>query len=333
MGLKPQFRLVANSQDITDTIRQRFISLRLTDEAGLQSDTLEVKLADHDPRQRIILPPTGAELELWLGYDGQAQRMGLFVVDGFDLTGPPDAVTIKAKASPYDGTPAGKTGMQTQKTRSWDEGTLLGGMVQTIAEDHNLEPAVADSLASITLPHIDQINESDISLITRVAKNYDAIAKPAGGKLILAKRGQSRAVSGQPLPAITLTPGQVTSWRVSIAKRNEAGTVIATWRDVSAAADHDETVGTGEPIKRLRHQFTSQAEARKAARAEYQMGKRAGSQLAVSLPGDPDLISEGRITLEGFRDGVNGEWLLTRVEHMLDASGYKCSLAGEVPED
>jgi len=77
MGLRPVYRLLANQTDITNTIRRRLISLRYTDEAGLDSDVLEIVLADNEPDHPIEIPPTGAELELFLGYDDMAERIGL----------------------------------------------------------------------------------------------------------------------------------------------------------------------------------------------------------------------------------------------------------------
>ena len=108
---KPDFRIVADCHDITSIIRSRLVSLSLTDEAGLQSDTLELVLADHDPSRRIVLPPTGAELEVWLGYAGALCRMGLFVVDELELSGPPGRLVIKAKAAVQTTTATGKSSL------------------------------------------------------------------------------------------------------------------------------------------------------------------------------------------------------------------------------
>ena len=77
MGIAPRFRVTANNEDITEALRERFVSLRLTDKAGLDSDELTITLADHDPQAPIALPPAGAELTVWLGYDDQADEMGV----------------------------------------------------------------------------------------------------------------------------------------------------------------------------------------------------------------------------------------------------------------
>ncbi len=46
--VKPEYRPLANQNDITSKISNRLISLRYTDEAGMESDILEITLADHD---------------------------------------------------------------------------------------------------------------------------------------------------------------------------------------------------------------------------------------------------------------------------------------------
>lgn len=332
MNIAPAFRISANRADITATLRQRFISLRLTDEAGLDSDTLEITLADHDPRARLIVPPPGAELEVWLGYDTSATRMGLFIVDEIEVGGPPDQMIIRAVAAPLEKTPRGKSPLQTQKTRSWEQGTLLGDMAKAMAAECGLDPAISPALAPLALPHIDQSEESDINLLKRICRDHGAIAKPAGGRLLLAKRGESKTLLGLLLPTIKLTSQDVTSWRATMARRDAPGTVIAIWRDIAAGEDREVRVGSDRPVKRLRHQHPDEASAVAAARAEYEKRERGVATLSLTMPGRPDFMAEGRVHLTGFRDRVDGEWLATRVQHLLDAGGYQCTVDAEVPD-
>lgn len=44
------FQVIANAQDITDLLKDRLISLQLTDRAGLQSDECEIRLDDRGDR-------------------------------------------------------------------------------------------------------------------------------------------------------------------------------------------------------------------------------------------------------------------------------------------
>ncbi|WP_104565474.1 hypothetical protein [Ralstonia mannitolilytica] len=65
--IAPAFRITADDTDITAGILARFKWLRVCDESGLQSDLLEIGLADHDAAKPLKIPRTGAELRVWLG--------------------------------------------------------------------------------------------------------------------------------------------------------------------------------------------------------------------------------------------------------------------------
>ena len=333
MGLIPEYRLLANQQDITNMIRDRLMSLRYTDEAGMDSDVLEITLADHDPSKPIQIPPTGAELELFIGYDGQLDRIGLFVCDELELAGWPGEMTLRARAAPFDATKNGKADLQTQKTRSWKRATRFGAMVRKIAAEHGLIPAVAESLSGISLPHIDQADESDIHFLARVARKYDAVVKPAAGKLIVAKVGSAKTVTGQGLPVITLNPVDVSSWRMVTSRRETAGTVVAYWHWVRSAKRKAVRVGSGEPVRRLKLYYPTREMALAAARSELDRRERKATTISVTLPGRTDLVAEGRAIMSGFRDGVDGEWSITRAEHSLDDNGYTTTIEAEQPND
>jgi phage protein D len=322
---------VANDTDVTAAIAERFISLRLSDAAGIDTDTLEVTLADADPLNPIALPKTGAELELFLGYHPSPQRMGLFVCDEVELAGWPGTMTLRARAATYSGTPKGKVSMQTQKTRDWAKGTKLGAMVQKMAKENGMEAAVSKSMAGIVLQHHDQTEESDLSFLLRVVKQYDGIVKPAGGKLMVVRRGESKTVSGDDLPAITVNGRDATNWRLTISRRENPGTVVARWRDKDKSRTEHVTVGKGDPVRKLRHPFPTKDAAEAAAKAALDKKTRGQHEFSVTMPGDPDLSAEARLVLEGFRQHVDGEWLIKRVTHTLDASGYRCDVEAELP--
>lgn len=326
--MKPGFRVTANGGDITATVSDRLVSLRLTDEAGIESDTLEVTLADTPTP--IQLPPTGAELEVALGYDGALTRMGLFVVDELELSGWPQALTIRARAAVTTRSKGGQVDLQTQKTRSWDQGTTIGDMVKKVASEHGLKPQVAASLASIALPHTDQTRESDLHLLQRIAARHDAVLKAAGGTLALTKRGEGKTASGQDLKPVAIDATQCVSYRATIAKRDAPGTVKAYWQNTGEAARKEEKVGDGDPVRQLRQIYPSQDAAKQAAQAELNRRARGERQLTLVLPGDPAIVAEAPLTTTGFRSGVDGDWIITRVEHALDASGgYQVTIDAE----
>lgn len=331
-GIEPSWRITANTIDITTAIRERFVRLTLTDAVGIESDLLEITLSDDNPLLPIAIPPTGAELEVALGYDGINIPMGMFVCDEIELAGLPGEMVIRARAAPYDKSKGGKTDLQTQKTRSWPSGTKLGDMVSKIASEHSMTPAVAESLKSIALPHIDQADESDINLLIRLTKKYDAIVKPAAGKLTLAKRGESKSVSGEALATVLIDPSDCANWRMVLSKRETAGMVVAYWHAVKNAKRNEVKVGAGEPVRRLKQYYPNEAMALAAARADLERRKRGQVTWAGTVTGAPWIAAECPLLLAGFRVGVDGDWLISRVVHSLDSSsGYTCNIEAEKP--
>lgn len=331
LNVEPAFRVVANSEDITDKIMSRFKSLRITDETGNTADTLELQLADHDPSDPIQLPPVGAELEAFIGYDGEVRRMGLYICDEVEISGYPGSMTLRARAAPFETSKGGKNDLQTQKTRTWKKGTTIGGMVQRMAGEHGLSAAVSESLASIVLPLTVQSQESDMNLLLRLGKQHDAIAKPGGGRLMFVTRGESTTASGERIPDVTLTPADGSAYKVTIASRDKAGTTIAYYRDVRGANRQEVKVGSGEPIVRLRMAYADRATAEAAARAKQREQARQTRKLSYTLPGRQTLMAEVTVVMQGFRDGVDGRWLVKHAEHSIGNDGYVTSIECEQP--
>jgi len=331
LNVEPAFRVVANSEDITDKIMSRFKSLRITDETGNTADTLELQLADYDPSDPIQLPPVGAELEAFIGYDGEVRRMGLYICDEVEISGYPGSMTLRARAAPFETSKGGKNDLQTQKTRTWKKGTTIGGMVQRMAGEHGLSAAVSESLASIVLPLTVQSQESDMNLLLRLGKQHDAIAKPGGGRLMFVTRGESTTASGERIPDVTLTPADGSAYKVTIASRDKAGTTIAYYRDVRGANRQEVKVGSGEPIVRLRMAYADRATAEAAARAKQREQARQTRKLSYTLPGRQTLMAEATVVMQGFRDGVDGRWLVKHAEHSIGNDGYVTSIECEQP--
>ena len=147
--MTPAYRIQVEGQgDVTAQIRERLLSLRVRDEEGYQSDAVEIRLDDRGGEME--LPRRGVALEVELGYEASGRvRMGRYVVDEVELSGPPETLTVRATAADM------RTGAKQRKTRSWDEVTIAD-LVTTIARDHDLDPRVERGLARIVLPHVDQ---------------------------------------------------------------------------------------------------------------------------------------------------------------------------------
>lgn len=321
MGLKPCFSVIANETDITSIISDLYEYISITDGTGYESDTCEISLID-DPIRPIELPKKGAELRISMGYDLAMVDMGLFIVSEVSLSGPPEKMIIRGRAVPQLTSKNGITSLASQKTRSWPKNTSVSAVVSKIAKEHGLDPFVSNTVAQIKLPHFDQSDESDLNFLLRIAKRYDVICKPAGGKLLFVKRGEID------LPNLILAKEQVSDWEMTSSTSDSAGTVIAYWHDKKGAKKKEVKVGDGEPVKRLRHSYQDEKSAYAAAQASLDQSRRGEEKLSLNIPGNPSISAEMPITLLEFREGIAGDWVVEQCAHSIDKEvGFKTTVS------
>lgn len=323
--MTPQFRIVVEGQgDVSAQIRERLLSLRVRNEEGYQSDVVEIRLDDRGGQ--TVLPRRGVALEVELGYaeSGRA-AIGRYVVDGLEVSGPPDTLTVRATAADM------RTGAKQRKTRSWDRVTI-GALVAKIAQEHDLDPRVSKGLAAIVLPHVDQTDESDLNLLTRLGEKYDAVARPVDGRLLFTSRGTTQSATGRAITPVRVSREQTGNYRVKLIDRRQYGAVRAYWYDRAAGQRRAVTAGSGEPVYALRDDQLDAATARHAAQARLNALTRGSTSLSLSMrPGMPTVNTETPLTLSGFRSGVDGLWIVTSVVHELSGGGLTTDVEAEKP--
>lgn len=322
--MQPDYKVLVDNKNVTSAIRQRLLSLSVTDAAGIESDALELCLDNRDGS--IEMPRTGAQLDVSLGYkESVMSRIGTYIVDEVSLSGSPDKMTIRARAADL------RQSMKSQKTRAW-ENVTIGSMVSKIAGEHGYTARVSASLARETIAHIDQVDESDLHFLTRLAGDRGAIAKPAGGVLLLVPRGEVLSASGKQMPAATLARQQIQSYEATYAERGKYSAVQARWYDAVAAKEIPISVGAGEPVLSLGRRYRDAAEAKAAARSKLAAINMGKATLSLSVSGNPALMAEVPLTVSGMFPKVNGRWIITQVTHRYDGRGYRCDIEAETPK-
>ena len=351
----PTYIITANQVDITATIQGRLIDLTVTDCRGFESDELTLTVDDHDAKVEWI--SRGVELQVWLGYVGEPLHyQGKFVVDEAGHGGPPDKITVRAKA------PDVLAKFKGAKTRSFDKATV-GAIVKTLADDNQLTAACSPTLAAQKVEHIDQTQESDLHFLTRLGERWGAVAKIADGKLIFTEAGKATSVSGKALPVAAISRAMIDTHTYTEAGRGDYTGVEAVWHDVRAAkkrkatasaaekpkkkttrkvlppqmvvTNEEEIAGSADNVKRLKQTFPDEATAKAAAEAEWMRLQRAKATLELDIKvGLPQLKAETRCPVAGIRPWIDGDWIATEVSHTLsDTTGLSSRAKLERPDD
>ncbi|MBD9478530.1 phage late control D family protein [Pseudoxanthomonas sp. PXM02] len=316
----PAWKVVLDGKDLTERFRPRLLDLTLTECRGGEADQLELRIHDHDGA--VAMPRKGVLLQVSLGWqDSGLIDKGTFKVDEVEHSGTPDVITVRARSADLT------QQMRTRRDRSW-HATTLGKVVRNIAGEHGLQPRIAAPLDSIAIAHLDQTEESDANLLTRLAKRYDAVATVKAGALLFAPIGSGKTATGKPLPGASITRDMGDQHRYMAADRDVYTGVRAYWHDKGAAQRKSVVVGQSGNAKRLRESYANEAEAREQATAEWNRIRRGGAKFSITLAlGRADLYPEQRIDVAGFKEGIDGEWLASRVVHTVTGSaGFTTAL-------
>lgn len=359
--LTPDFMLTVNSTDVTTSIRDRLISLTLTDNRGFEADQLDIELDDADGQ--LAMPVRGAMVALFLGWKGQALiGKGSFTVDEVEHHGAPDTMTIRARSADFRGT------LNSRREVSYHD-TTLGDIVTQIAGRNNLQPMLAEGFAGIAVAHIDQTQETDAKFLTRIATLYGAVAAVKAGRLLFIRPGNGVTASGKPIPQMTITRQNGDRHTFSIADRGAYTGVSASWlhtkdpkpkkvklqrkpkikhlralehpaakkkkavtTKTAEAREGDYLAGSEDNVFTLTTVYSSKATAMRAAKAKWEKLQRGVAEFSLTLAmGRADLYPETPVKVRGFKSVIDAQpWLISKVTHNLSGSGYTTQLDFEV---
>jgi len=315
--MQPVFRVIADGKDITALINDRVLLLRTTDKAGMESDDFELSLDDRD--SALALPARGAQLEVYLGYAGQElTRLGRYTVDQIDLSGPPSTMAIRGKSADMRGT--GKT----IRSGSW-ESIALQQVVRDIAARNGWQPQCP---VTTVIPRVDQLNESDFNFVTRIAVQYGCTAKIADGALLVLPRQAGKSASGKDLGVVSVGMHDVRRWKFHLQDRGTVKAVQtrhqdqATGQQNTAEASNENAPEDIEAVFVDRHIYPNRSAAEQAAKARLEAFKRSTATVYLEMAGRTDLFAERMLRVQGFKDGLDGDYLIDTVTQTFTASGW-----------
>ena len=327
----PVFKVLAGDNDVTDIVKRHLVQLRLTSSSDRFSDTLELELSDAD--NVLNLPTAERELQVEIGYrDFGLAPMGLYFHTESEIQLAPRRLTVRATAADF----RRQSSLKVQKRRAW-ENVSLGDVVAAIAAEHGYAGRVHSSLAGIVIPHIDQTAETDLHLLHRLARHYDATIKADGAHLVFVPRGLGRSAGDHGLPVATYAPRKaaggertVLSARYTVKGRPRFDAVVATYQDVAAGRLVHVQAGSGSIKAQIREPLPDRAQAEAAAAARLKKLSRQEKELELVVSGNPLLKSEAVVVLKQWPLAEGSRWTVLRAEHSISKGrGYVTSVTAE----
>lgn len=314
--MRPAFSIVNKGQDLAGQYAPILEELSLIDSTTEQADCISIRLSDIG--NTIALPKKGELITVAIGEDGNLTKAGLYVIDGVEIKGPPDTICLTGSACPFANAET-LTAMQTRRTRSWDNITI-GALVAGIAGKQGLSPAVSSEFANEEIPHLDQTAESNMNLLTRIARTYGAIFKPTFGKLVFTRGGEGKALDGSAIGTLEVTRGPGMRWEALFSKRSDFAGSKASCHDLDKGETIDATAGMdaeSAKIYRETKMESSPKQAKAKAWSRFRELKRGSQIVTLDLPGFYEVASEQKVSLSGFRAEMNGIWIAKRITFVI----------------
>ncbi len=335
MPWQPNFSLSVEGEDITDIVRENLVNLTLKDHGAGSKKSDEITFSVVSAT--LKLPAKGVKISVALGFGGELVNKGTFVVDARSsgqASGGQRIVEITARAFSKTNE-GGHSTLQSQKTRSFSDITL-GDFMLTVASEHGLTARVDSRLVNVPVVHIDQLGESDMNLVTRIAGECGAVSKITHDYWVLSPRDSDTTVSGNPLPVRTLTPDLCEQWRYHDnsdhpdVSAKGSGTMIIPYIDSADGGKQKMlTVGSGEPVFHYPTPQPSLKDAQYVAGGSTKHVEKKLRGMSLTLTGTPALMgmtAEGKITTEGFGRVEDRDWKISRVEFRLQSKGLIISV-------
>lgn len=332
---QPAFTLTVEGNDITGLVAANLVNLTLTDYGAGNKKSDEMSFAVVD--EKLALPAKGVKVALSLGFGAQRVSKGTFVVDSTASgasANSPRIVQVTARA--YSKSSAkGHSTLQSQKHRNWTNVTL-GDLLNTVASEHGLTPRIDEALAAKKLEHEDQVAESDMNLVTRLAARYGAVSKVTHDIWLVMPREATKTSKGNDITMVTITPAQVSRWSYRNnsdhpdSSEKGGGTHVIRYHDLTDGGKVKSiTVGSGEPVVHEEVTMYNLEAAQEIAGGLTTRNKKKLCQMNLEMPLTPALVSltaQCRVITKGFGSVEDREWHISKAQFRVSPQGATLSL-------
>ena len=305
MGLTPKFRLIANDTDVTEHLIKNLKSISFHDEDGIKADKLDITVFGDFKR-----PKYKDELKLYLGYEEENKEFycGLFIVQ--NTTAYNDGtLSISATATDFNAS------LKVLKNTSY-EAMSVKEIVEQIAAAHDLKSKC--DFDDIYFPYIAQTNESDISFLLRIAKEFHAVYSIKNNTIIFLRQDEKSI-----LPTVTIDANECSGNTPIIKNSNKTyyKSVSLKYQDTKANEIKTIQVGTEEPIYNIQDTFIDSANLESKVKAKLQKlnkGIKSGSFKIYGF----GIYARSKLKFLNIKKEDDITYHIDKIVHTLDSNGW-----------
>lgn len=304
-------------------------SIVISDEIGMESDSCEITLDDRG----FILPEFKPAMEIApvLGYiGGQPLFMGKFALEAIRESESKSGCVISLSAKAAD---LANSGLKYPRDGFY-RGKTIGSIANEVAGRNGFTAIIDENLKNIPIEHITQKSQSDLDLLSRLAKQYGAVFSVKEKQLIIKPPYNGLSASGKKLTSLKIERGDYESLVFTSSKRGEVEGVTASHWSQKQGKRIKSSVGSEENSFHLKGNFENEAQAKAAAQAAFVRSHAGKKELQITIKGNTNYKASFPVEIKHPKARIAGRWIISKVRHCFTKDkGYICELTLKAPEE
>lgn len=309
--------------DISKDIAQYMIGCTYTDNASNKADDISITLEDKEGLWHGLWLPRKGDLihasfyvENWSGKKSkQMLPCGSFTIDKFDISGPPDVVSLQGQSVPVN-----SDIKNTKKTKAWKK-VNLSKVAMDIAGASGLT-CLFESKDDPYYQSIDQIKQSDIVFLQGLCKKEGISLKITHNQLVLFDETVYEAKE----PVIKIIKGEsnVLTYGFSsdtVDTAYSACQVRYTDPKTNKVLQHTHKIpGAKGPTLQVNEKVSSIDEAKRLSQKRLREKNKLENTANFSLVGDIRLVAGVTVIIQGWKS-FDGKYIIQSATHNI-IGGY-----------
>lgn len=309
--------IIIAGKNVTANVSRYLSRITYTDREEAESDDISLVFEDTSGKwQNAWYPEQGDSLQVKIGQPGRFLDCGLFEIDEIELEFPPDTLNVKAIGASIT------KDLRTKNSKAFEKQSLHD-MAKYFADKHGLKMIGNNSLLQdIKIERKTQENQTDISFLSTLAKDYGIIFAVRGDWLVFTDIDELEARSS--ILTINRTQMSMARFRdktsqifssASVVRRGIRSNEVKKWSVVQPDGPNDKL---GQLVIIGNVENDAQAEAlAKGSLKNKNKDKITGS---FTVPGNIRLVAGVNVDLTGIGK-FSGKWHVISSAHTDDPSG------------
>jgi len=300
-SIQPNYQILVNDKDVTSSVRKHFIALQITDNDKDDADELTLTLSAKFKR-----PSDTDKIKVFLGYGNDLKFVGLFIIQTTNIRDNRQ-LTIKATGADFNGDLKERKNLTYPPIPLSEEKITLASVVKEIASRHGLEVKTDMNIGE----RFEQINESDLHFLNRLAKEHDVIFNIKNNTLYFMKKGGE-------VPNISIDINKCSNSDITHSNKTLYKSCKAIYHNTKLNKKAEVITGSGKPQLIKEGQWQNDSDALLAAKNALTRANKSKV--------DGNLTTRGQVVFAGSKLTLDDDvFEILKVTHNL-SKGWKTTL-------